>query len=523
MRLKSRFGWNSSKSFPAINQFTPIKVAPKRGRVRDHITNMAFSLPGLGLPTQTSFATPSADTPSAAAQVARTEKLGERTEWRFEVAFGKQYTIKLVNGEAELWGTELAPNQTYNFSGYKGAIFTWRGCTIEVLGEAESEYLGQETEYAVEWLNVHGMLESLRDEAAAAGPQGEGPRVLVVGPDSVGKSSLVRSLAAWGVKIGRTPTVLNLDPREGLLAPSGSLSAVTMGIQTEVETGYGMAPVSGPTAAPVKTPLVYSWPYASPTEEPEAFKGLLTHAALHVTGKLEASLDAKRSGLIIDTPGSLNDPKSSYDILGHIISEFSITLLLTMGSERLFNDLNRRFNQSRGGENAIPVLRLTKPGGAVESDAAFLKQSRAQQVRQYFDGQSHTPLVPHRHVVPFSKLDIYRARSGASPEDQSFKSGAAAEEDDYEPDAADHSSGALFEKVTPSTALMASLIAIKFCPGTHVDEKEIRDSAVMGFLYVADVDETKKRVTFLGPHPHMWGDRALVWGNLPEPVPDLVS
>ena len=70
---------------------------------------------------------------------------------------------------------------------------------------------------------------------------------------------------------------------------------------------------------------------------------------------------------------------------------------------------------------------------------------------------------------------------------------------------------------------MASLIAIKFCPGTHVDEKEIRDSAVMGFLYVADVDETKKRVTFLGPHPHMWGDRALVWGNLPEPMPDLVS
>jgi polyribonucleotide 5'-hydroxyl-kinase len=108
---------------------------------RDSITNMAFSLPGLGLPTNTSFAVPSADIPSVAAQVARTEKLGERTEWRFEVAFGKQYTIKLTNGDAELWGTELAPNQTYTFSGYKGAIFTWQGCTLEVLGEAESEYL----------------------------------------------------------------------------------------------------------------------------------------------------------------------------------------------------------------------------------------------------------------------------------------------------------------------------------------------------------------------------------------------
>jgi polyribonucleotide 5'-hydroxyl-kinase len=494
-----------------------------RNQPRDNITNMAFSLPGLGLSTNTSFAAPSADTPSVAAQVARTEKLSERTEWRFEVTFGKQYTVKLTNGDAELRGTELAPNQTYTFSGYKGAIFTWQGCTLEVLGEAESEYLGQETEYAVEWLNVHGMLETLRNQAVAAGVQGEGPRVLVVGPDSVGKSSMVRSLAAWGVRVGRTPTVLNLDPRAGLLAPAGSLSAVTLGIQTEVESGYGMAPVSGPTAAPVKTPLVYSWPYTSPTEKPDAFKALLTHAALHVTGKLEANQDAKRSGLLIDTPGSLNDPKSNYDILSHIISEFSITLILTVGSERLYNDLNRRFNQSRGDDNAIPVLRLTKPGGAVESDATFLKQSRAQQVRQYFDGLSHTPLVPHRHVVPFSKLDIYRAKSATTSEEQSFKSGAADEDEDYEPDNSHEASDALFEKVTPSTALMASLVAIKFCPGTHVDEREIRDSAVMGFLYVADVDETKKRVTFLGPHPHMWGDRALVWGSLPEPIADLVT
>lgn len=486
------------------------------------LPKMAFSLPGLGLPAQNSFATPSADTPSIAAHVARTEKLGQQTEWRFEVAFGKNYSIKLVSGEAELWGTELAPNQTYNFSGYKGSIFTWQGCSLELLGETESEYFGQETDYAVEWLNVHGMLETLRDEAAAAGTQGEGPRVLVVGPDSVGKSSLVRSLAAWGVRLGRTPTVLNLDSREGLLTPAGSITAVTASSQTEVESGYGMAPVSGPTTAPVKTPLVYSWPYTSPTEQPSAFKGLLTHTALHVLGKLESNVNAKHSGLIVDTPGSLNDPKSNYDILAHLISEFSITLVLTLGSERLYNDLNRRFNQSRGDDKAIPVLRLTKPGGAVESDTAFLKQARAQQVRQYFFGPSHTPLNPHSHSVPFSELNIYRAKSATS-DDQSFKSGAAAEDDDYEPDASSESSDALFEKVTPSTALMASLVAIKLCPGTHVDDREIRDSAVMGFLYVADVDETKKRVRFLAPHPQRWGDRALVWGNLPEPVADLVT
>ena len=480
---------------------------------------MAFSLPGLGLSTPSSFTAAPSVLPAAAEQEARTVQLGERTEWRFEVAFGKQYTIKLTGGQAEIWGTELAPKQAYTFSGYKGAVFTWSGCALEVLGETETEYEGQETDYAVEWLNVHGMLETMRDDAASGGVQGEGPRVLVVGPDAVGKSSLVRTLAAWAVKVGRTPTVMNLDSREGLLAPPGSLSAVTLGSQTEVESGYGIAPVSGPTAAPVKTPLVYSWPYSSPIERPDAFKSLLTRTALHVTGKLESNQEAKHSGLIIDTPGSLNDPKSSYDILSHIVSEFSITVILTIGSERLYNDLNRRFGQSHADDRTIPVLRLTKPGGAFESDADFTKQLRAQQIRQYFFGPAHTPLNPHSHTLPFSELSIYRAKS--SSED----SGLAPNDDydpydDYNPAATVNTT---FEKIEPSTALTASLIAIKFCSGKNVDEAEVRDSAVMGYLYVAEVDKTKKRVRFLAPHPHRWGDRALVVGNWPEAVPDLVA
>lgn len=481
---------------------------------------MAFSLPGLGLSTpSSSTAAPPSVLPVAAEQESRTVHLGERTEWRFEVAFGKQYTIKLTGGQAEIWGTELAPKHPYVFSGYRGAVFTWSGCSLEVLGETETEYEGQETDYAVEWLNVHGMLETMRDDAASAGAQGEGPRVLVVGPDAVGKSSLARTLAAWGVKVGRTPTVVNLDSREGLLAPPGSLTAVTLGSQTEVESGYGIAPVSGPTAAPVKTPLVYSWPYSSPVDHADTFKSLLTRTALHVTGKLEANQEAKHSGLIIDTPGSLNDPKTSYDILSHIVSEFSITLILTIGSERLYNDLNRRFGQSRADDKAIPVLRLTKPGGAVEGDAAFMKQLRAQQIRQYFFGPSHTPLNPHSHTLPFSELSIYRAKSSADDL-------GLAQNDDYDPDDDYDPAGpsnTTFEKIEPSTALTASLMAIKFCSGKNTDEAEVRDSAVMGYLYVAEVDETKKRARFLAPHPHRWGDRALVVGSWPEAVPDLVA
>ncbi|KAK5165393.1 Cleavage polyadenylation factor subunit clp1 [Saxophila tyrrhenica] len=480
-----------------------------------------LSLPGLGL--QSSHIASGSNVPNAAAQqTARQEDLAPRTEWRFEVNFQQQYTIRILSGNAELFGVELASNQPYNFSGIKGAIFTWQGCRLEISGEAESEYLGQETDYAVEWLNVHGMLETARDDAQST-PNGDGgPRVLVVGPDYVGKSSLIRSLTAWAVQSGWTPTIVNGDPREGLLAPPGSMSAVTVGSWLSVEDGYGISPISGPTVSPVKAPLVYHCPYTSPTEKPEIYKSLLTRTALSVTNKLEENALAKHSGLIIDTPGALNDPRSNYATVAHIVSEFSISLILTLGSERLSNDLIRRFSGTTAGADAIPVLRITKPAGAAEKDAQFMKQLQNQQIRQYFFGSSKDPLNPHSHTIAFADLNIWRANSRSLTQAMNSSATMDDSDDDYAPTSSMGSSQD-FERVTPSQEMLGRLVAIKFCAGSETDEVAIRDSAVMGFAYVSEVDEGKKRVRFLSPHPQRWGDRAMVWGGWPEAVVDLVG
>lgn len=427
--------------------------------------------------------------------------------------------MRLVSGVAEIFGVELAQNQHYHFSGFKGAIFTWQGCELEISGQAESEYLGQETEYAVEWLNVHGMLETTRDDAKASSEVG--PRVLVVGPDAVGKSTLVRSLAGRAVVAGQTPTIVNADSRQGLLAPPGSITAVTVGSHMDVENGYGISPISGPTLTPIKTPLIYHCPYSSPLEKPEVYKALVTRTALSVTNKLEEDPAAKQSGLIIDTPGSLNDPKSNYDLISHLVSEFSVTVVLTIGSERLYNDLQRRFGTSGNqGDAPIPVLRISKPGGAVERDAAFMKQLQSQQIRQYFFGNHKDSLNPHSQTYSFTELTVFRANSPALA---SSKTDSSMDDDDIPyANNSTGSSDADFERVTPSNEMLGRLVAIKFCSGDS-DEATLRDSAVMGFAYVSEVDETKKRVRFLAPHPQKWGDRALVWGGWPEPVTDLVG
>ena len=483
-----------------------------------------LSLPGLGL-SQPSLSSAIGTLSSNQAQETRKEDLAPRTEWRFEVNFQQRYTIRLTSGSAEIFRIELALNHPYTLSGCKGAVFTWQGCQLEISGDAESEYAGQETEYAVEWLNLHGMLETARDDAQATSSPNGGPRVLVVGPDHVGKSSLVRSLAAWGVKVGRTPTIINVDPREGLLVPLGTITAVTVGSQLDVENGYGISPISGPTITPVKSPLVYHCPYSSPMERVDVYKALITRTALSVMNRMEQDPAAKQSGLIIDTPGSLNDPKSNYDLISHLISEFSINLILTMGSERLYNDLNRRFaTQNKTGDEEVAVLRISQPGGAVKRDAAFMKQVQNQQIRQYFFGTRKEPLNPHSHTVNFTDLSVWRANSAALAAASRSSFSADVEDDDipYATNRPSTSSGADLDQVQPSNEMLGRLVAVKHCSGNS-DEITIRDSAIMGFLYVSEVDETKKRVRFLAPHPQRWGDRALIWGGWPEAVTDLVG
>jgi polyribonucleotide 5'-hydroxyl-kinase len=70
--------------------------------------------------------------------------------------------------------------------------------------------------------------------------------------------------------------------------------------------------------------------------------------------------------------------------------------------------------------------------------------------------------------------------------------------------------------------LQNSLLAI-----THAEPNDsqdsIRDASVIGYVYVADVDEAKKKVKFLSPVSGRVPSKAMVWGSWPEEVIDLVG
>jgi polyribonucleotide 5'-hydroxyl-kinase len=176
----------------------------------------------------------------------------------------------------------------------------------------------------ITYANLHYALERLRDEASA--DDRDGPRVLVLGPENAGKTSLVKLLTAYATRSGRQPVVVNLDTREGMLTVPGTLSASTFSSIIDVEEGWGSSPTNGPNQVPVKLPLVYHYGLASPEESPQTYKPIVTRIALAAMSKLQDDTEVKEAGCIIDTPGIISQGKRGYDVIQHVVSEFSGSL-----------------------------------------------------------------------------------------------------------------------------------------------------------------------------------------------------
>ena len=133
-----------------------------------------------------------------------------------EVKLGTSVVVTLTDGTAEIFGAELPKGTPVDLPGGKHAIFSWHGATIEMLGEPEHCYVAGETPM-VEYANVEGVMEARRREAAAsdgAGPSGgEGPRVALVGPTDVGKSTLSKIMCNYAVRKGWNPLLRRPRPR----------------------------------------------------------------------------------------------------------------------------------------------------------------------------------------------------------------------------------------------------------------------------------------------------------------------
>lgn len=539
-----------------------------------------MSLPGLGLDESDEEA------PTGSVGTIRTDShvIPKENEWRFEVALGKTIQFKvrrctstldhstnediqLIQGSAEIFGAEIVVNKIYTFASTKAAVYTWTGCTIEVTyetGALASEYVAEETTMN-EYANTALALDALRQKAERA--RLSGPRVLILGPDNVGKTTLAKVLTSYAIQAGRAPVVVGLDPAESILSMPGTLTATVFKSSLEVECdaggGWGTSPMSGPNGdVPVKIPLVYYLGSTDPAEKNGViYKAQVTRLALSVQGKMNMSgqEDVKSSGVIIDTPGSLvtgQHAASGYDLIAHIVSEFSVNAIVCLGNERLFSDMVKKFDKqpsSNSGTSSmtadvfeketISVIKLPRSGGVVERDSIYVRAIREAQIKAYFYGTpqvgANISLQPRQQQADFDSLPTIWRRISSNTDSYTSNSTATATKDEtFLPGDADDSEYApppaivsgtvpvpadqLFEKLSsPHPALRNCVLAVMNCGpdlDTMQEQEVLRDSSCMGFLYVTDIDEEKRKISLLSPVAGRVPNRVLVWAEGMEGV-----
>lgn len=80
----------------------------------------------------------------------------------------------------------------------------------------------------------------------------------------------------------------------------------------------------------------------------------------------------------------------------------------------------------------------------------------------------------------------------------------------------------IYEKVQPSGQMQNGILAVVQADVNDTPEN-IRDANVVGFIYVAEVDEKRKKLRILTPIGGRIPHRALIWGSWPADVGELVG
>lgn len=332
----------------------------------------------------------------------------------------------------------------------KFAVFTWHGCTIDIDVEFGKHlggsycYTSKETDCNVAYVNTHAQLEAMRDEALGSyldpnsgnhrrgsggggagtsnGSSGnnttcEPPRVLVVGPGDTGKTSLVKVLTSYAVKLGRNPLLVDLDVSQNLLSIPGTITASPM----TPETISPKSNASSSSLLPNTTPLAFWYGSTELSTNPDLYKSFLDKMGQCINDRLSNDSNnnsknnsnnaanpqdnpsmEKASGIIVNGFGWIEEV--GYELILHAIQSLKINVVLVMGHDKLYTLLNSHYaklkeqmqrSNSLGEEDekkAMPkVIKLPRSGGIVTRDSNYRRVSCMQSIKQYFYGESIVP------------------------------------------------------------------------------------------------------------------------------------
>jgi polyribonucleotide 5'-hydroxyl-kinase len=408
-------------------------------------------------------------------------------EYRFEVPFDESqtFTFKLMEGTAEIFGSELAPGKEYSVSGCKLAIFTFTGARVAYQGGPCSvEYLSSDPAIAQEaLLNLHVALEGNFKRT------GKAARVLLLGS---GRNMVARTLMNYAVRriddSGKfRPILVDLDVSNGTVCLPGTISSVAADRPLDVEESWHSQP-----QAQLITLFYGSTVFA---DNPKVY-GRLCERMGEIVGKRAE----KSSVIYVIAPNEVSNEstatnQSTQNLLTSLQKNFEIDHVLVIGNERLHVTVNKNF-ATQGEE--VKVLKVPRAGGVVSKDLAFRRGSQAKSFKSYFYGPRNE-FHPFSLTISMSNLTIYRvADATALAPSSALPLGATRKIDSSK-----------LTKVTvndlvPSQLLYSILAVVRIPTGMSNDSDEFEgalDSPVAEFLHVLEVDEGRQSLTVLAPCP----------------------
>jgi polyribonucleotide 5'-hydroxyl-kinase len=167
-----------------------------------------------------------------------------------------------------------------------------------------------------------------------------------------------------------------------------------------------------------------------------------------------------------------------------IVAEFSVSVIVVLGHERLYNDMARRFS----GKLGLSVVKLARSGGAVETNDAYLQQLQNYVTKQYFYGELKNVLSPVSRTLDFKTIKVYRLAESTFIDSAklTFQLGTAATHASALPIGQEESVIApeieLVQLESPAV-LQHSILAITSV-GIDEDPRGVLESNVLGFIFV---------------------------------------
>ncbi|KIL69980.1 hypothetical protein M378DRAFT_118800 [Amanita muscaria Koide BX008] len=481
-------------------------------------------------------------TSEAKAVVKREWKLEPESEYRFEMDPGTTLAIKLIVGHAEIFGFELVEGKWYLF-GYecKAAVYTWQGCTIEVAGQPSTEYVSEETSMSA-YANLHIAFEQMRVRALRKlrgspphsdepGTPVEPPRVLVLGPENSGKTTVCKILTNYAVRAGQgwSPVYVNVDPSEGGWAAPGIVSSAP--ITGPISTYSPANPLgSAATTTPMSftsnalLPLAYWYGHADIRKNPLLLERLIRNLGENIKDRFDNDPESRVSGLIIDTPSSFasgqgsNDPR--HRLIKACIEAFNVNVIIVVGHEKLNVEMQRAYSSQ------LTVVKIPKSGGVVELEYAYRERVHNYQLHAYMYGQiipapagvtnatiggetfTDLALAPSSTVINFGDLSIYRIGAESMAPTSALPIGAKRVVSEMQP--------AAIDPAQPGSGLLNAVLALLSPLNPDENERydeELLDLTISGFLVVTHLDIPRKKMTILSPNQGSVVGRTAVLGS----------